>query len=137
MYWCLPCLSNKSTITFTSLLACFTVTLPRVYKVPIQSSHPIVSFHCTLIYLPICRHCQWQRVKFLSMIWHKMSATQLITEQRPSTAQDSLSKWALLRRNCIVCHNLSLTDWHLLTGWQIRDSLFLVKYMNHLQISIQ
>ncbi len=68
---------------------------------------------------PICRNCQWQHMKFLSMIWHKTSPTQTITEQRPSTAQDSLSKWAVLWWNCIICQNLSLTDWHLLTGLQI------------------
>ncbi len=69
--------------------------------------------------IPICRNCQWQRVKFLSVIWQKMSATQPFTEQHLLTAQDSLSKWAVFRRNCIICHNLSLPDWHLLTGLQM------------------
>ncbi len=41
------------------------------------------------------------------MIWHEMSATQPITEQRPSTAQVSLSKWAVLLFETAKLHNLS------------------------------
>ncbi len=41
------------------------------------------------------------------MIWHKMSATQPITEQRLLTAQDSLSQWAVLRFEKAKLHNLS------------------------------
>ncbi len=55
---------------------------------------------------PISWNCLWQLVKF---IWHKMSATQPVTEQRPSTAQDSLSKWVVFRFEITKSHNLSLS----------------------------
>ncbi len=46
------------------------------------------------------------------MIWQKMLGTQPITEQRPSTTQGSLLKWAVLRFETAKLHNLSqsITD---------------------------
>ncbi len=116
--------------SFASLLhTCVVVTLQRHARAHIFCEN-IVSVNSN----PICRNCHWQRMKFLSTIWHKMSATQPLTKQHPSTAQDGLSKWAVLRFETAKLHNLSR---HLLTGLQIgkfvkNGSLFPVVWMkNH------
>ncbi len=48
-----------------------------------------------------------------------MSATQPITEQRPLSAQDSLSKWVVFCFDTVKLHNLSQFVTQLFTGLQI------------------
>ncbi len=63
----------------------------------------------------------------LSVTTHEISVNDLTQNVSSSTNHRAASvdstrqsvKKAILRWNCMICYNLSLTDWHSLTGLQI------------------